>query len=54
MNEEKDGIDDYIGAGSIAELTYVVILNLLHNQNIEIYILNMPSKEVLGYDEIKF
>ena len=38
MNEEKNGIKGYIGASAIAELTYVVILNLIHNKNIEIYI----------------
>ena len=54
MNEEKDGIKGYIGASSIAELTYVVILNLIHNKDIEIYILNMPSEEVSCYDEVKF
>lgn len=54
MNEEKKGIKGYIGASSIAELTYVVILNLIHNKNIEIYILNMPSEEVSSYDEVKF
>lgn len=46
MNEEKNGIKGYIGASAIAELTYVVILNLIHQKNIEIYILNMPSEEV--------
>lgn len=54
MNEEKNGIKGYIGASAIAELTYVVVLNLIHNKNIEIYILNMPSKEVSSYDEVKF
>ena len=54
MNEEKNGIKGYIGASSIAELTYVVILNLIHNKNIKIYILNMPSNEVSSYDEVKF
>ncbi len=54
MNEEKNGIKGYIGASAIAELTYVVILNLLHNKNIEIYILNMPSEELSCYDEVKF
>ena len=53
-NEEKKGIKGYIGASAIAELTYVVILNLIHNKNIEIYILNMPSEEVSSYDEVKF
>lgn len=54
MNEEKNGIEGYIGASAIAELTYVVILNLIHDKNIEIYILNMPSKDVSSYDEVKF
>lgn len=54
MNEEKNGIEGYIGASAIAELTYVVILNLIHNKNIEIYILNMPSEDVSSYDEVKF
>ncbi len=54
MNEEKNGIKGYIGASAIAELTYVVILNLIHKKNIEIYILNMPSEEVTSYDEVKF
>ena len=54
MNEEKNGISGYIGASAIAELTYVVILNLIHNKNIDIYILNMPSKDVNSYDEVKF
>lgn len=54
MNEEKNGIKGYIGASSIAELTYAVILNLIHNKNIDIYILNMPSETVSSYDEVKF
>lgn len=53
MNEEKNGIKGYIGASSIAELTYVVIQNLIHNKNIEIYILNMPSYQVSSYEEVK-
>ena len=54
MNEEKNGIKGYIGPNSFAELTYVVVLNLIHNKNINIYILNMPSEEVSSYDEVKF
>lgn len=54
MNEEKNGVKGYIGASSIAELTYVVIQNLIHDKNIEIYILNIPSQEVSCYDEVKF
>lgn len=54
MNEAKNGIEGYIGASAISELTYVVIQNLIHNKNIDIYILNMPSKEVSSYDEVSF
>lgn len=54
MNEEKNNIPGYIGASAIAELTYAIILNLIHKKNIEIYILNIPSKEVPSYDEVKF
>ena len=54
MNEKNKGIDGYIGANAMSELTYAVIQNLIHGKNIDIYILNMPSKEVFGYDEINF
>ena len=54
MNKEKKGIKGYIGSSAIAELTYAVILNLIHNKNIDIYILNMPSKEISAYEEVKF
>ena len=54
MNEDKNGIKGYIGTSAIAELTYVVILNLIHNKNIEIYILNMPEESLNCYDEVKF
>lgn len=54
MNEDREGIKGYIGASATAELTYVVILNLLYHKNIRIYILNIPCKDVLAYDEVKF
>lgn len=38
MNEEKNGIKGYIGTSGMSELTYAVILNLIHNKNIKIYI----------------
>lgn len=54
VNEKKDGIQGYIGSNMIAELTYAVIQNLIHHKNIDIYILNMPSKQVASYNEVKF
>lgn len=53
MNEERKGIKGYIGPSSMAEVVYTIMLNQIHNKKIEIYILNMPSKEVICYDEIK-
>ena len=53
MNEERKGIKGYIGPSSMAEVIYTIMLNQIHNKKIEIYILNMPSKEVSCYDEIK-
>lgn len=54
MNEDKNGVKGYIGASAIAELTYVVIQNLLHKRNIKIFILKIPSEEVNSYDEVSF
>jgi len=54
MNEEKNGIPGYIGTSSIAELHYAIMQNYIHNKNIDIYILNMPSKELSCYDEVQF
>lgn len=54
MNEDKDGIEGYIGASSIAELTYVVIGNLNRGRKVEINILKAPSKEQNCYEEVKF
>ena len=53
MNEERKGIKGYIGPSSMAEVIYTIMLNQIHNKKIEIYILNMPSREVRCYDEIK-
>lgn len=54
MNEDKNGIKGYVGASAIAELTYAVVLNLIHNKNIKIYILQEPDESLGCYDEIKF
>ena len=54
MNEDKNGIKGYVGASAIAELTYAVILNLIHDKSIKIYILQEPDESLSCYDEIKF
>ncbi|WP_100066119.1 hypothetical protein [Miniphocaeibacter massiliensis] len=52
FNEDKDNIEGYIGAAAFSEITYAVIRKILNKQNINIFLYKMPSKEVLGYDEI--
>ena len=54
MNEDKNGVEGYIGPGAIAELTYVIIGNLNRGRKVDIQILKMPSKEQKCYDEVKF
>lgn len=54
MNEDKNGVEGYIGPGMIAELTYSIVNNLNRGHKTEIQILQMPSKEQACYDEVKF
>ena len=54
MNVGKNGIDGYIGSSAISELTYIVVQNLIHNANKEIYIYKLPSQEQGCYEEVKF
>ena len=53
MNEDKNGIEGYIGAESYAELTFGLAQNLVYNKNIDLIVLKMPSNKVQCYDEIK-
>lgn len=53
MNEDKNGIEGYIGAESYAELTFGLAQKLVYNKNIDLIILKMPSNKVQCYDEIK-
>lgn len=53
LNFDKNGIEGYIGYESFAELSYLIVKNIIANKIINnIYILKMPSKEVGCYDEI--
>lgn len=52
MNEDKNGIEGYIGANGTAELIHAVMLNVVHSKNITIYIAKVPSREVLAHDEV--
>ena len=51
MNEDKKGIEGYIGLAAFAELAYGVI-EKINNKEIELIILKIPSMEVSSYEEI--
>lgn len=53
VNENKNGIEGYIGAETFAELTYTLIQSRVNGQNKQIYLLKMPSEEVACYTEIR-
>lgn len=53
VNENKNGIEGYIGAETFAELTYALIQKKVNGQNKKIYLLKMPSEQVACYTEIK-
>lgn len=52
-NLDKNGIKGYIGYESFAEMSYVIVNNIIKKQNVEVYIYQMPSEECGCYDEIK-
>lgn len=53
LNEDKNGMEGYIGAETFAELSFAIIQNTINNDNKKIYLLKMPSKDVACYMEIK-
>ncbi len=53
FNNDKNGIEGYIGAESFAELCFGVALNLVYGKNIKLFIYKIPSKEVNSYNEIE-
>ncbi len=52
MNEDKNGVEGYIGYETYAELTFGLAQKLIYKRNIELVILKIPSKEVGCYEEI--
>lgn len=52
LNEDKNGIEGYIGAETFAELSFIVANNIINNSNKEVYLLKMPSEQVQSYVEI--
>lgn len=54
MNEDKNGIEGYIGANTFSEIQYTIVNNINRGRKIEINLLKVPSKTLGCYDEIKF
>lgn len=52
MNEDKNGIDGYIGYETYAELLFGLSQKLIYNKNIELVVFKMPSTNVGCYEEI--
>lgn len=52
MNERKGNIEGYIGASVFGELTYAVMNNVVHNRNIKVLMLDMPSIVLFCHEEI--
>lgn len=53
LNEDKNGIEGYIGAETFAELSFCVAQNLVNKEKKQIYLLKKPSEEVACYIEIE-
>lgn len=53
LNEDKNGIEGYIGAETFAELSFAMVQNIVNNASKKIYLLKMPSEKVACYAEIK-
>lgn len=52
MNERKGNIEGYIGASVFGELTYAIMNNVVHDRNIKILMLDMPSVVLFCHEEI--
>jgi hypothetical protein len=53
LNKKKYGVEGYIGAETFAEVAFGVSQNLLHNQGLEIVILNKLSGAVQSREEVE-
>ena len=45
VNEEKNGIKGYVGAETFAELSFVLVNNILKKEKRKIYLLNEPDEK---------
>lgn len=54
MNEDKNGIEGYIGANTFSEINYIIVNNLNRGRKVEIKLLKLPSKQLGCHEEIQF
>lgn len=54
INNEKNGINGYIGASTFCEINHAVLNNIMYNKNIDIYLLNNIDSKISCYNELKF
>lgn len=52
-NEDKKGIQGYIGAEVFAELVYGLMQNFLSNHKVEVILAKMPSSDVQSFEEVE-
>lgn len=52
-NEDKNGIEGYIGAETFAEIVYAIALNLTQGKNINILLAKQPSGKIQASHEIQ-
>ncbi|KKW30500.1 MAG: hypothetical protein UY72_C0011G0012 [Candidatus Uhrbacteria bacterium GW2011_GWD2_52_7] len=52
-NEEKNGIEGYIGAETFAEIVYALALNLTQGKSIEVILAKQPSERIQASHEIQ-
>ncbi len=52
LNQDKDGIEGYIGPAVFSEISFMVAQNIINNDNKKVYLMKMPSEDVACYAEI--
>lgn len=52
-NEDKKGMEGYIGAETFAELTFAIAQNLVYGKKVQVILAKMPSEKVQSIYEIK-
>ena len=54
INNEKSGVNSYIGVSTFCEINHAVLNNIMYNKNISIYLLNDIDSKYSCYNELKY